>query len=303
MSITSPGSHVIADFQPHRVYGEAGLGCYRLKFGLAYSIHAWPDKALEFRNVQTEIYVRGETGSDFHFLGESKPEKPLLIRTSRHSITNLKIAFSMTLYEHQLEKIESMRNGEGLHFKLNLAGESFGDGRSEITQNELRLFVNQKEWLEVLKQIDYGEFLLFEIPVPSAEQSEELRTAVALMTQARSHFLLGNYGDAVATCRNVLESLAKALKEEKKQSQAKKQFKENEQSARAMTQEQRALLIRESVKHFSQLAHHPSSDGAAFIFNRKEALLMLGCTATLISFALQPDSTNSRKEFKNDETI
>ena len=258
-----------------------------------YITYAWPDKEYEFKNAKAEIYVHSRLKNNLYFLGNAEPEKPLLIKTSPKNIDSFTI-FNLVLNSYQLSILEDIRNGNDLYFKLKVYGETNGDQGKGTASDEIPFYVNQSQWLDLLKSINYGEFLLFEIPVPSITKSENLRAVVDLLNQARNHFLYGLYDETVATCRKALDSLTIILDDEDKQTEAKKQFKNDKEH---MSLEQRVLFIREALRHFTHLAHHVSEVGESFSFTRQEASFTLGSTAVIISFALQSSMLNNKKDF------
>ena len=283
MVITYHYGIIIADFKQFNVSGEPGVGCYRIKFRMNYTTRVWPGKQYEFWNAKAEVYVNRPLKNDFLFLGYAEPEEPIWIKTLSKSINSFTV-FNLILNSYQVNLLEGIRNGKDLQFKLKIYGEIDGDEGSGTTRDEIIFYVNQSQWLDILKQIKYGEYLLFEVPLPVEKEYENLKSVVDLLNQAKNHFLYGNYDDTVASCRKALESLAHQLNEKRKQAEAKRQFKEKEQT---LSKQQRILLIREVLRHLTHLAHHVSDTGEVVPFSRNEANFVMGSTAAIISLSLQ----------------
>ncbi len=282
MSIIYRDESIIAEFKSYDIFGSEGVGIYRLKFRLNYSTQSWPEKRFEFKNAKAEVYVKGAS-QEYKFLGQAEPEKPLFI-VAASNVDNGDIFFTINLNSQQLSLIEDIRRGDDLFFKILILGEALGNSGSWSARDELLIKVNQREWIDALKQMNYGEFLLFEIPLPKDAVHEEIKAAIDLLKQAQNHYLLGNYEDVVSTCRKAIESFNHGRNETEKLSEAVNIYSTNK---RNMSKKQRALFIREALRHFTHLAHHVSDTGEAVSFTRNEAGLALGMTAALLSFSLE----------------
>jgi hypothetical protein len=225
MAITFQAGKIIAEFTSSGVSGDSAIGFYRLRFSLRYDTPPWPDRQFQFRNAKAEVYV---VGSDINqkFLGLADPERPLIITAKPHASRSF-ILFNLHLSGKQLVAIEDVRRGGDLRFNLIIFGEAHADADSQAVQDELSIPVNQKAWIDVLKQMNYTDFILFEIPMPDKGAPADLKASVDLLSKAKEHYIFGNYVDTVATCRLALESLTKGLNEDDEQSEAVSLYREN----------------------------------------------------------------------------
>lgn len=281
--ITFRNSSIICNFTKNNLSGDIGVGIYKLRFCANSAVQNQEDKSYEFRNIYSEIYLREKAKDKFKLVGYAKPEKPLIIKTSKFSHQS-SVLFDLLLNKDQINSIEEERGGGDLFFKLNITGETYCNGESDTAYTELLFPVNQKEWINVLKQLNFTEYLLVEIPIPSERETKQIKNSIDFLIQARKNFIEGNYEETVAICRKALESLSKGLGETENQKKARDLFKTNQQE---MSLEQRYLMIREATIHFSHLAHHVSNTGERFSINRRDANFILGLTSMIISFSLK----------------
>jgi hypothetical protein len=217
-------------------------------------------------------------------LGYAEPKDALTMKTSPQSNAG-QVTFNLIVTSRQLSLLEEIRNGENLRFKLRVFGEVNGEQGNGASSDEITIHIYQSQWLDVLRQARYCNYLLFEIPLPSTSDSEKFNPTVDLMNHAKRQFLYGNYDDTIATCRKALESLIQALGEKSAQTGAKKRFKDDE---KAMSKGERMFFLREALRHYTHLAHHVSDqDNDQFTFSRREARFVLGTTAAHLSFALE----------------
>ncbi len=278
MSITYQ-SRIIVDFHSEGVTGKPALGFFRLIFSFRYEVIPHQEKQYSFYHVKAEVKA-GVTTQKTQLLGIAEPESPLYIKTTHNPLSST-ISFFLDLDKSRVNAIEKMRNGGDLYFKLRIYGQADGEQGPWPAQDELLISVNQKAWRVALKQMDFEDFLLFEIPLPIDEIQGELKESISLLEKAKEFFLSGFYDDTVATCRKVLESFSKARKEDKKKASAVSAFREKRQ--KGMTKEQRGLFLKEALRHYTHLAHHPMENGISICYTRDEAGMVLGCTAAIVS--------------------
>jgi hypothetical protein len=80
----------------------------------------------------------------------------------------------------------------------------------------------------------------------------------------------------------VLEAITKGLKQDGAVGNAAGDYK-NQQAQKLMSKEKRELLIRDVVRHYAHLAHHPDPNIEFTEFNRHDAGLILGITSAILS--------------------
>ncbi|PKN67823.1 MAG: hypothetical protein CVU57_01010 [Deltaproteobacteria bacterium HGW-Deltaproteobacteria-15] len=281
MSIDYSG-RIIAELSLAGFSAIPGYGLYRLIFHFSCQVNESNNGKYIVRGLIAQVSA-GRSHDKTKLLGKAIPERPIVIQTFPHSHRN-SISFYLDLTPAQIEALEEVRKGEDLFFCFDMKGEGYKDDQHWEAWDQLTIPVNRKTWTDVLRQIGYADFLLFEIPVPHSNSPAELKNAIASLEKARDHFLAGSYDDTVANCRKSLESIEKGLNEETAQKEAVRHYQRNRDE---MSKEERQLFLREALKRYTHLAHHTSETGANFRFDRAEANMVMGVTAALVSHAMQ----------------
>lgn len=274
-------SRIVADIEMRSVSGHSGIGFYRLFFQVDINTTPWQDEVAVFREICGQVRLRTQEAKEL-LLGTAYPEKSLLVRTRSTAIRS-QADFYIDLDAAQIEIMENLRKGGDLWFTLIISGIVDGShGPHEVTDpSVVPLHVNQKTWIDVLKQMEYGQFMLFEIPVPSPEASKELGQALTYLEKAREHFWRGHYDEAVANCRKTLEELTNGLGDKTELEKSKQSYL-NSELRKGMPIESRFLFLRDVTQHITHPAAHAgqSTDGAAF--DRKDATFVLSATAIIL---------------------
>ena len=288
MSAIQLHSRVIADVEPQKVYGKKGLGIYRLQFEFNLSPYSTDGetKQLIVSNFHTEVYVnqKGKKENQKTYLGRAVHAKEPLVFKITDTNHKTWVKFNLDLSKHQVDLIEELRKGDELIFYVTLSCEINGSEIHVTDKSDHRFYVEKSEWLKALKAMQYGDFLLFEIPIPDSN-SDISKKILNHLQSARDHFMKGHYEITLAKCRFVHDRLTDHLKDLSSIKEADKLYSDN-QSRREMSKEDRMLLVRNSVRHFTHLGHHPEEDeeGDEIVFTRKEAETVLGLTAAMVSF-------------------
>lgn len=274
--------NIVADARCAGVHLQAGVGLYLLRFSMCFDVMVHPEQATPFRleNVRARVFAGGSPSAQM-LLGDADPETPVLIRTGKEYPSSTQLLFDVVLSVYQLEALEAIRNGGDLYFKLHLYGESYGTHDPVPAHDDVHVHVAQTDWIKLLKQVGFAEIVLFEVPLPAQSDAGDFRSAVDHLRKARELFLAGHYDECVAKCRLAIENCAKAKMDDQQQGSAVKAYCEKRT---AMSADERLLLIRAAVKHYTQLAHH-DLDGGASGFRRSDASLIFGMTAGLLTHA------------------
>jgi hypothetical protein len=162
------------------------------------------------------------------------------------------------------------------------------DVLTKIRNSPTTIRITQSDWLNALEKMGYGNTLLFEIPIPNTTSDVPLQI-LQYLQKARNHYLTGNYQETIGDCRTALDKLAEFLDDEPLLSRAKNKFLEDGKSRQAMSKDERVLMIRDVLRHYTHLSHHPEEDdkGIKVPISRNEAGMILGQTASLVSFYLK----------------
>lgn len=274
----------VADIEMRSVSGQLGIGFHRLFFRVDINTFAWQDEVAVFREICGQVRLRTQEAKEL-LLGTAYPEKSLLVRTRSTAIRSQAV-FYIDLGAAQIEIIENLRRGGDLWFALIISGVVDVDGHHdphEVTNRlHVELHVNQKTWIDVLKQMEYGQFMLFEIPVPSPEASKELGQALTYLEKAREHFWRGHYDEAVANCRKTLEELTNGLGDKTELEKSKQSYL-NRELREGMSIESRFLFLREVARHITHPAAHAGQSTNGPAFDRKDATFVISATAIILS--------------------
>lgn len=221
-------NHIVADVRVLNIYGSPGIGVYRLVFDIRFDLRSADEAAKKIiRNISSEIFIarKGQSKRQKIYLGKATPEETLILKTPTRSI-NKRESLTLDLSKHQIDLIEELRNGEELNFYINLSSEVIGNGEYKTDSARLSYFSNKSTWLNALGRMGYGEFLLFEIPIPDNESliSEKIFKNIKI---ARDQFVKGNYEHALAKCRFVQDRLTEFLGDEDEVKKADKLYSSN----------------------------------------------------------------------------
>lgn len=275
---------IVTEIETRAINGLSGIGFYRLLFQVEINTSARGATAVIFREIRGQIDLSVQGTTTRYLLGTAYPEKALIVDTRPTAIRS-QHNFYIDLDGRQIEIVEDLRKGGDLSFWLTISGIVDGcHGPHQVTdQSFVPLLVNQKAWIDVLKRMGYGQFVLFEIPVPSSEASKELGKALTCLEKAREHFWRGHYDEAVANCRKALEELTNGLGDQEKLEESKKLYSGTREIREGMPIESRFLLIREAVRHSTHLAVHAGQSTNGTAFDRKDATFVLSTTAIILS--------------------
>lgn len=285
MSLSYNG-RTVCDLNFKNLSGRPGIGIHRLSFFIEYVTSPWPDPGITLSEIRGTVTVQTlGTGTAPQLLGVVVPESPLVIEPRKESFTS-QATLCIDLDPARVRAIEDVRNGGDLSFVVAISCAVVGSKAvaPNMAMGDLYFQVNQRTWIDALKQMGYGDFLLFEIPIPMPHATEELKQAVVKLTKAREHLWAGHYDEVVAACRVCLESITKGLKETDDMKNARNAYAAA--GRKSMSQAERFLFLREAATYVAHTAHHTDETGASASFDRKDAICMLGVTAAILSRAL-----------------
>jgi len=279
------GPYNFAEIELKSLHGSPGLGFYRLIIRVGYTMHNKPPgQEVTVTNIGGTMEVCGKDSSA-RFLGylrRESPESPLV--TYDHT-NNGNFQFEIELDAKRIEAIEHIRLGGDLNFTLNIYGiaHNASDGRSHTVRASLQYRANQSTWIEVLDKMGYRRIMLLEIPILDEKVSPRFPEAAEHLRTAQVHLLRGHFRDSVGACRDVMESLSKALSDDKYQPDeaVKSCFK----STRSMGKEERLRLIRRAVTVLTHPARHADEVSSSIEWSPMDARAVMVMTATLLQLA------------------
>lgn len=279
------GPYVFAELELKSIHGSPGLGFYRFFIRVGYTMHnKLSGQEVTVTNIGGALEVRGKDTAG-RFLGNVRresPESPLM--TYEHTNKG-NLQFEIEMDVRRIEAIEHIRLGGDLNFTLKIYGvaRSASDGRSRTVTAFLQYRANQSTWIEVLDQMEYRRTMLLEIPILDEKVSPRFPEAAEHLHMAQTHLLRGHFRDSVGACRDVMESLSKALSDDKYQPEdvVKSWFK----ATRSMCKEERLRLIRRAVTVLTHPARHADEVSASIEWGPIDARAVIVMTATLLQLA------------------
>ncbi len=284
MEITNSNSTSLVKFELKSVSGIKHIGFYELSFNFKAFTRETKD-IVEFHDFAIDINVNGSNSGSF--LGTSTVKNRSVIQTYTYSADTY-LNLHLRVNSDQIYEIEEIRNGRGLEFFFSGYVSSSLKNTSGLLKDiyikNSSFKVSQNDWLEVLQTLNYKHYLLFEIPLPKHAGHRSLNKAMEHLISAREDFLQGEYRQTISKCREVLEAINKGLKLDGVAGNAVGRFRTKE-SRELMNKDERELVIREVVRHYSHLAHHPNTDIEFTEFTRHDASLILGITSAILSKA------------------
>lgn len=269
MGITTGGGNIVVDFQPNSLHGTPAVGAYMLRFSLEYSMPAWPNNNFRFANIQARIYV----GKEPKLLGRAFAETSIVL-TSTAYYQNAAFLMDLMLTPGQMEEIEQIRQGGDLNFILEIFGELYDGHSHNNSSDRLHMIVNQKSWIDILKQLSFASSILIEIPHGVGDSATPAWKA---LDKAKEHLYYGHYDDVVASCRKALEGIHHNQDE---LSRVKQIPLENR---RKMTKRQRLVYLLYALEHYTHPAHHLVSPEDVESYSRDDAILAFGATLAAVT--------------------
>lgn len=284
--------------------GIQKIGGYGLAFNLRIDTAAWAqsEQAVTIESWSAMVMCSSKSGAP-KLLGKAYPVYPQIIKTYKFP-NDSSVQLLVDLTAEQLALLEAARAGGDLTFKLDIRCHCVGqvgsdpEPGSDVFHPTYRTWTSDQnicnavldydttinEWQKVLKELDFLDLMVFSISLPSKPASKELQPAQRMLRQAQDHFLHGRYEDVVSASRKLMESIRDALGQDQAIKDAARKFKEDRQS---MSKSERSLVVQESVRHYSQLAHHvDKATGSPEWYSRADAMFILATSSAVFAEAL-----------------
>lgn len=277
MSFQHENGHEAIRFCAEGVSGAAALDGYLLRFSVSFTLPAWKKEFGSVESIFHNFHARAELEPNQLRLGNPRAQAPLVITTHNYQQSGT-FAFELQLSSSTVEKIEQFRAGGGLGVKMHISGERIG--QQHATQyDDVYYRVSQSQWVDVLRQMNFGDYLLCEIPIELGDDSD-LRGIWAFMTDARELMCNGHYRSAVLECRKAFETTMKRFNMEASIARAAVM---NRESHRSMPKRERFLNLYEAAKRATHLSAHPDANNEVVDYSRREALLIFAVVAAAIA--------------------
>lgn len=266
------------------------LGTYELSFN--FSLRGSPDERARWATINTARVQVKTNKSSVCDLGLAQLETPLLLKNDpKHSI-NENFTFYLSLNATQLSKLEDIRDGHDLEFKLMIKGIGGDSEHTNHIHNEWRVEMPRSKWIGLLKQAGYMDIMLLEVPMlPKNSVSEEWLDIQQDFEEAQRHFLNREYAACVSQCRKVMEDaghqkfgkgdwhnpLLELLGKHPRSTN------KEEKSRNEMSKDERQNAFWAALLHYTHQSHHGKSKGGEKVYTRDDAKVILTLTASFLA--------------------
>jgi hypothetical protein len=239
-----------------------------------------PEKTITVWDIKGELIIK-KNNQEF-FLGKMHRVSPeVQLFTYDHTISN-SIQLEIEAEAIRIEAIENIRLGNELEFVLRIyaLANAADSKRIEVVDSELHYHVNQSKWVEILRNMGYCRIILLEIPVFNEEISPLFPEAVEHLKNAQKHMLNGHFRDSVGACRDVLEAVSMALKDDS--GQMPETIESWFQGQRDMSKEERLRLVRRALKVVTHPARHADEVASQIEWSPEDAKAVITMTAAIL---------------------
>lgn len=191
--------------------------------------------------------------------------------------------------DDQLIALERARGEDDIVLRLKLQATLLPpfDGVHPLAQEETTVRISRMRWLDLLDQLGSEVGIVLRVPSPltdsamrlapaaSAQDAPSLSQATARLRQAKAELREHQWEHCVATCRRVLENLARLVT----LPPAGEVFKVKPEER---SQDKRWAAVYYDVRSMASAAHHDDDTTDGFTWNRADAEAILAATAGLL---------------------
>ena len=190
--------------------GTAGLGTHRLEIALEWSPSDW--NALG----DARIFFGGEAEVSFtngmrYPIGQLQATYAVAFADGQQKSYPARADLSTHLLPAQLEVLEQKRAGGPLTLFLKLRGVLIPGPESTLPSvegfsDDLEFRLKEADWLTVLENWNYAQGFLLQVPIFAEGASARTAKANEDLEKAISEMAEGRYREAIAKCRDALET-------------------------------------------------------------------------------------------------
>ncbi len=196
------------------------------KLSISVQVKSTTEPILKVLNVHAEVRAGNtlqvyDMSKSVYFLGFAFLESNGG-QFTRGSESYWDLALPLTPYH--LQKVEEVRKGEDLYLFLRFhvtAAEMENPSnpqlrrftsptvRGDTSSDYVPFKVAQSDWVRILKDLGYGEYLLIEVPLRAVPARRKMEKALGHLTAAWEHFSEGRDDETLACCYKAFEYIAK----------------------------------------------------------------------------------------------
>ena len=280
MGFQHENGHEAIRFSAGGVSGVAAVDGYLLRFTVSYYMAPWKEEFGAAPRTFHNFRGRADLGPNRVHLGFPQAEAAPSHHAPRISANYFDDVRPATTRQHDREDRRASAGG-GFELRLRLSGERVG--KEQGTEHDEVLFrFSQSDWVHVLGQMNYGNYLLCEIPI-GIGQDDELREVWAAMTLARKLLYTGNFSSTVVESRKALETALKRFDLDGDVRSASQKYRGTAEDRTSMSKRERLLNLVNAAKHVTQLGAHPDTRHRVIDYSRREALLVFSVVAAAIA--------------------
>ncbi|BFG77834.1 hypothetical protein PTKU46_58670 [Paraburkholderia terrae] len=276
-------SHVVAELQIVGLSGERGFGINSLKFSVNINVvnGAEGEPTMYIDSLRASIAVRVSSGAT-RYLGAAEFEFPLVLHRLPHASRTTSL-LRLDLSESQLLALDENRGSGGLMFEVKISGLAHSPRDTHVAQDTVSYAANLAQWAELMSQLEFSDAFAVGVELP-VTASHYFASSVSFLRVARRQLAAGEYDSVVSACRQALDSL-NAMVEDREAVVASRSTKVTR--PRDKSKLQRALDIFDSVRHYTNLAHHVDEQGRPEIYSRRDAAMILTTACSLVASATE----------------
>jgi len=271
-------STIIAAIEAQQVYLTPVLGSYELAFQFAGTIHASTDDIYRWITISgARVTLRAQKGQVD--IGFAVPDKATVIRQVK-GIGHANVALKLLLQPHQLEVLESLRDGGDLHFALKFHGRGGSSAEAVFDQEEhytdFHIDVPESSWVTQLNGSRAGRILLLEVKLPFNEGPAVPHPCLRHLNRAQQLLIQGDWRECVSECRQFAEELGG--------SNLAPALDRLSTGRKSMTKDERETVLLAALHHYCHLAAHSESRNGELDFGRADAKLAVSLAASLAEY-------------------
>lgn len=263
------------------------VGAYELVFGLDIMVHphAKEESPRQASVIGAQVTLKTDRGGSQR-LGFARPESVVYIEQGPYPNNRVTPSLVMTLQPGQLAAIEQLRDRGDLSFTLAPTGIGADRNIRHELREEWHFPMPHSEWLKHLRTAGARNILLLEVPLPLVVDPSPWREIGKSLQEAEISFRNGDYRGSIASCRTALDELAHQRFGQKDWTGPLLERLAKDRTS--MTADERESALWAAVRHYTNLAHHGTSDGGHRHFSRADALLALRMTLSLVARGQTP---------------
>jgi hypothetical protein len=288
MTFAVQGGKIISDWEFDALVGKNAVGHGVLEFRFSVGSRDYEGLTAAWYNPRVRVST-GPSRREAEILGEARSHDHVSRRSTHQSATGVKLQMNVTL--RQILEIEERRS-DSINFFFEIAADAviydvsdkvvqdFPLHQGVSTRGQYRM--REQEWLDVLKDLGYSDYLIQKIPLPDEEERPSVAGAIKYLQDAKTAFDERRYGDAVGKCRKAIDKLNEAYEQPESLGELLREVSEDKETH---SKRERELLLRGAARHYTHPPHHIEIDD----YTRDEASLIMGVTTSLLSNAVVGD--------------